>query len=449
MNEITTLRKNKITLSDYYHHRDIVNRLLMSEFSTLDLEVLEEILYSSLKISIYKLAQNIDVEASDIMPSLEKFARTGLLSIEGDEIQVDKEMRKYYESQIVKFDDNFTPGMDFLQGLLRKVPIHVLPTWYSIPRASNNIFESLVEKYLLTPQIFQRYLLELNFNDASLSGIVHAVYNSPDFKVSSKDLIEKFQFTREQFEEYMLLLEFNFVCCLGYNKVGNLWEEVVTPFQEWKECLTFLHDTEVLSIQTVSQIKRNQPRDFAFILELTALLSATKKSPINVGQTTPEQQYLIAKLRQLKLADIVEGQLYALEAANDWLEMRVENRALFIYRHPTSKFLSVELPTHLCTERNVREAEKSVLRVLHNGWVYYDEFIKGVLVALSESSTILLKRVGKSWRYSLAEYTPEEYSLIRATIFEWLTETGIISTGVHEGRDCFCVTQFGQSLFSR
>ena len=58
----------------------------------------------------------------------------------------------------------FQPDMEFLQGLLKKVPIHCLPAWHAVPRTSNNIFESLVEKYLLSPQIFQRYLSELHFS---------------------------------------------------------------------------------------------------------------------------------------------------------------------------------------------------------------------------------------------------------------------------------------------
>jgi hypothetical protein len=445
MTETASVRKNKIILSDYDHRRDIENRLLMAQFTTFDLEVLEEILYSSLQIPIDKLAKNIDAEEADVLPSLEKLSKTGLLAISEEEIVVDKEMRKYYETQIVKFDDNFTPGMDFLQGLLRKVPIHILPTWYSVPRSSNNIFDSLVEKYLMTPQIFQRYLMEIHFGDPNLSAIIQTVYHSPDFKVSSQEIIDKFGFSREQFEEAMLHLEFNFVCCLGYNRIGNEWMEVVTPFHEWREYSIFLKSTEVQPIADPSQVLRKQTQDFAFVQDLTALLNRAKKEPVSITDTP----YLAAKLRLLRLAEIKEGKLYALDNADEWLDMRMENRALYIYRHPHNSLLSDHLPIHLCTEKLIRESEKSILRVLNTGWVYYDEFVKGVHVPLGESSAVVLKRTGKSWRYALPEYSDEERALIKATIFEWLFEAGVVAIGTHESRDCFCVTPFGQSLFSR
>lgn len=478
MIEMSPLRKNKITLSDYNYRRDIENRLLMAQFSTLDLELLEEILYSSLNLPIRKLAKSIDADENEIRPILEKFSHTGLLVINGDNVLIDKEMRKYYESQILKFDDDFTPGMEFLQGLLRKVPIHVLPTWYAIPRSSNNIFDSLIEKYLLTPQIFHRYLMELNLGDPHLPGIIQDVYNSPDLKVPSKDLMEKYELTREQFEEYMLHLEFNFVCCLGYKKVGDMWKEVVTPFHEWREYLRFLKDTETKGILDSSQVKRKREHDFAFVKDLSALLTLAKKNPFSLntigeGKYIPQKnvlsaiiqsfdgldeshpkidqyvQQLISKLRMLKLADIVDGRLYALEAANDWLDMNLENRALYIYRHPLNHLLSDSVPAYLCIERNIREAEKSIVRVLHSGWVYFDEFIKGVLVVLGEGSSIILKRLGKTWKYTVPEYDDSEKALIKAAIFEWLFEVGMVAVGTHQGRSCFCVTPLGQAFFGQ
>jgi len=475
MIEMSPLRKNKINLSDYNYQRDLENRVLMAQFSTLDLDVLEEILYSSLMISVRKLAKSINIEESKLLPILEKFSKNGFLDIEDDQIIVDKEMRKYYESQIVKFDNEFSPGMEFLQGLLKKVPIHVLPSWYSIPRTSNNIFDSIIEKYLLTPQIFQRYLVELNHGDPIFSGLIHDVYNSPDFKIGSKELIEKYALTREQFEEYMLHLEFNFVCCLSYNKVGNQWKEVVTPFQEWREYLVFLKGTEAKPIQNTSDIISTRTQPFAFIQDMSVILNLAKKNPIllsptHTGTFIPQKNalqliiskceglkesdaeyidQLLTKLRLLKFADIVDSRLYALESANDWLDMRLENRALYIYRHPLNRILSKELPAYLCTERNIREAEKSIIRVLDAGWVYFEDFLKGVLVPLSESSVITLKRVGKTWKYTLPEYTADEKSLIHATIFEWLFEIGVVSKGMHGGKECFYVTPFGQSLFGR
>ena len=181
MHELTQSRKNKVCLEDYNFKHDVENRLVLAEFTTVDLELLEEILYSSIKVPIRKLAKTLDLEDEEILPSVEKLSKTGLFCIEDDSILIDKDMRKYFEAQVIKFDPDFKPGMEFLQNLLKKVPISALPVWYSIPRTSNNIFDSIVEKYLLSPQIFYRYLGELNLADATQTAIMHDVFHAPNF----------------------------------------------------------------------------------------------------------------------------------------------------------------------------------------------------------------------------------------------------------------------------
>jgi hypothetical protein len=59
----------------------------------------------------------------------------------------------------------------------------------------------------------------------------------------------------------------------------------------------------------------------------------------------------------------------------------------------------------------------------------------------------MLKKTGKHWRYTLPVYSEDEKNLIKATIFEWLFETGVVATGTCLGRDCFCVTPFGRFFF--
>ncbi len=478
MAELSTLRKNKITLEDYNYRQDIENRLLMAQFTSNDLDVLEEILYSSIKIPIRKLAKSVELDEDAVFSILEKLSKTGLFTFEGDSIVVDKEMRKYFEAQAVKFDPDFKPGMEFLQNILRKVPIHVLPIWYSIPRTSNNIFDSLVEKYLLTPQIFLRHLMDLNFTDPILSHIVNDVYKAPEFKIYGKDLIEKYGISRQQFEEYLLQLEFHFVCTLGYEKIDDEWTEIVTPLHEWCEYSAFLKSTEVSPISTIDQTIRFRPHDFSYIQDLSQILSMAKKQPLAISADKEKKMVpgkavlssfaakiegfdesdpafiayvdrIIVKIRQLKLADIVDNRLYALESANDFLDMRLESRAIFLYRHPLNHLISKAVPAEMITDRNLREAEKSIVRALGAGWVYFDDFIHGVIVPLGEQSIVMLKRQGKTWKYTLPTYSEEELALIKATVLEWLFEIGVTAIGSHNGKECFCVTPFGQSLFGR
>lgn len=437
MLELSPARKNKVNLADYNCQQDIENRMLLSDFSTFDVEVLEEILFSPLKISFKKLARSMSCEDKDLLSSLKKLSSTGLLSLQDDAILVDKDKRKYFEFQIGRFDSQFKPDMEFLQGILRKVPIHLLPTWYSIPRTSNNIFESIVEKYLLTPHIFQRYLMELNFGDPTLNAIMEDVFNAPDFKVSSSDLISKYNLKRRDFEEMLLILEFNFVCCLCYEKADDHWLEFVTPFHEWHEFLRFVRLTETPTIDPKEPIQRTTDSDFAFLEEMSDLLLRAKKKPIAVEKTRA-----VEKLSLVKLADYSNGKLHTLETGDAWLDLSFENRALHLYRHPHNRILSLSVG-----ERYVREAEKSIKRILHGQWVYFEDFLKGVLVPLNENSVVMLKRAGKHWKYTLPTYGDEEKALLKATIFEWLYETGMVMIGTCRGRDCFAVTHFGRFFF--
>lgn len=438
MLELSSARKNKVHLADYPCQQDIENRMLMADFSTLDVEVLQEILFSPLKISLKKLARNLGCEEAELSSSLKKLSAGGLLSLQGDTLLVDKEKRKYFEFQIARFDPQFRPDMEFLQGLLRKVPIHSLPTWYAIPRASNNIFESIVEKYLLTPNIFQRYLNELNLGDPTLNAIIQDLFAAPDFKIASSDLIAKYNLKRADFEEMLLMLEFNFVCCLCYEKAEDHWLEFVTPFYEWHEYLKFVRATEAPPIPPSEPIVRKAPSDFAFIEEMSALLIRAKKKPLSVDRSPA-----VEKLLLLKLADFKEGQIQALPAATPWLDLSLENRALHLYRHPQNRILSLNV-----AERYVREAEKAIKRILHGEWIYFDDFFRGVLVPLNEASVVTLKRAGKHWKYTLPLYGDLEKAILKATFFEWLYETGMVMTGTCHGRDCFAATHFGRFFFT-
>ncbi len=441
MLELGTHRKNKVNLADYPLQQDVNCRLLMADFSQVDIDLLEEILYSPLKISLKKLSRAIECDDAALLSSLKKFESIGLLSLGDDAVQVDKEKRKIFEFEITRFDPNFKPDMEFLQGLLRKVPIHVLPTWYSIPRTSNNIFESIVEKYLLTPHIFQRYLAELNFTDPLLNRIIQDVHTSPDLKVSSSDLIAKYNLTAKEFEEKILMLEFHFACCLVFEKEEDHWIEFVTPFHEWREYLCFFRATEPVYIDPKDPIENPSTSDFAFIEELESLLLKSRSKPFAI-ENTIEKNRAVEKLALLKLANLENGRLQILDAGESWLDLSLENRALFLYRHSNNQILNFPAP-----ERLLREAEKAIKRVMHGEWVYFDDFLKGVIVPLSEHSVVMLKKLGKHWKYALPVYSDEEKKLIKATLFDWLYEFGIVTIGKCKGRDCFAVTRFGRFFF--
>jgi hypothetical protein len=259
-------------------------------------------------------------------------------------------VRKYFEFQLQRFSPTFKPDMEFLQSVLRRIPPHILPTWYSIPRTSTNIFESIVEKHLLTPQIFQRHLTELNITDPVILGIMNDVFSS-DLKAYSSDLITKYNLTRLDFEKIMLQLEFSFICSVRYVNEDDHWHEIVTPFHEWTEYLLFLKNTTTPKIDAPELVEKRRENDHAFVEDMTTVLQFIQKKPPSADHGALYEQLpmvlapmcnmptedtdfvkayftnIIEKICMIRLADQIDGRLYALDTANDWLDMSPENKA--------------------------------------------------------------------------------------------------------------------------
>lgn len=465
-------RKNKINLSDYDFRRDIDNRIAMSSFSVFEVNVLEEILHSSVKIPIEDLVAEMHVSKKKLLPVLHKLSEIGLLTYDDRLVIVNKEMRKYYELQIDKFDDDFEPGIAFLQRLLGKVPIHILPTWYAIPRMSDNIFASIIEKSLLTPKIYRRYLEELQVEDPVLSGIINDVFSAPDFKVRSRTLKKKYHLSREQFEEHLLNLEFSLVCCLSYTRVDDMWKEVVTPFHEWREFLRFDRDSIPQPISAPSKVVRRHPKDFGFVEALTVILKEAKKKDVLVEQKddqlvlpTPllrkmfrqptggtvshlvdEGDHVLKKVLLIRLAKLSDGRLSLLSQGEKWLALSTADKAMALYRHPQNKLAYSGISKGLITDRNLRLAEKSLRRVVDGGWVDFDAFLEGVIQPIGTAKGVTLQKVSRGrWQYVRPSYIAEEREFLRLTIFERLFEVGVVATGTYRGKPCFQITPFGKS----
>lgn len=473
MVETHNFRKNKINLEDYDYRKDIQNRLLLADLTSLELEILEEVICRPLKFSIQELVDQLDIASVELFSILEKFSRSGLFAFDQAEIIVDKEMRKYFEMQLTKFEENFIPGMDFLQTLLKKVPIHVLPNWYPIPRTSNNIFDSLVEKYLITPHTFQRYLSELTLNDPISEAIVRDLFAASNYKISAKEIQKKYQLSEEEFEKQLLYLEFNFVCCLVYEKQGQEWMEVVTLFQEWKDYLSFLKETQPKAIERKKQVQPFRKSDFSYIEDLSFLLSLAHKKSIFVRLDQNEEwklekeamefftkevkdlsskfnlycNQLVQKLLFLKLAHVENSRLFPTEQAYEWLTLPLEKQAINLYQQTLKHYPFSEFPSEICKERNIHEIEKNLSRIIGSDWVFLEDFLKGVIAPISEKSKMTLKKTGKYWKYTPPDYSEKEQELIRKVIYEWLFEAGMISRGFFEEKECLRITPFGTSMF--
>lgn len=478
MIELQAVRKNKINLSDYNYQDDIKIRLLFSNFTEIDMEVLEEILYNPIEFPLEQLLQNLSHGEGEILPTLIKLEEAGLLERSRHLIIVDKDKRKYFELQLERFDEDFEPGMDFLQNLLKRVPIQVLPTWYHIPRHSNNIFESLIEKYLITPPIFQRYLIELNAGGELLGQIASDVFASPNFEVSAETIRKKYSLSGFEFEEIVLLLEFNFVCSLCYRKEGEKWQEVVTPFQEWKEYLTFFQHSlpQEYSSQMVTKLR---PKEYGFASDIVEILIHMDREPShfllkgNKWHLDPKiapllitdfphahtssmlpsfSAYIERLIEKIVLLGFVEkqsSQLILMESAFEWLELGKQEQAMSIFKHPFNQVKLTKTLADIHSDRNIHEVGNSLGLITRSDWVLFNDFIKGTAIALKEDKKVRLKKEGRKWRYTIPNYSEDERLYIETIIFEYLFESGIISPGLIKNELAFKVTELGSSLFER
>jgi hypothetical protein len=443
-------RKNKIVLADYNYKKDIQNRLLMASLSNFEVDVLKEIVNSSLKTNVHQLAEALECGETELILSLDKLGETKLFLKEGSSLFVDKELRKYFESQLAKFDENFEPGFDFFQGLLNKIPPSVLPNWYGISRTSDHIFHSIIEKYLVYPKIYERYLIELQVDYQKGNDIVKDLFKSPDLKLRASDIMLKHQLTPAQFEECVLHLEFGMICCLCYEQTEDRWEEVITPYMEWKEYLRYKQKNTPKSLENPKDVTPTRSVEFSFISDMVLILenlsekARSKEEILKLLPSETPQSYFETLVHRLLSMDLIsqEGNLYLIkEDANEWLDQPINDQAASIYSH-LMKQLSTS--SKRFDDKDFREIEKSLKKLTHAGWIHIDDFLSGFSSAIATTDPVMLKAKGKKWRYAIPEYTKEELTFIRETVLSSLYQIGITNTGTYKNEPCFCVTPFGR-----
>jgi len=457
-----SLRKNKIFLSDYNYKKDIENRSLLSDFSPFELKILEEILFSSITTSISRLSNALKCEKNMLILALKKLENTYLITTEKELIHVNKKMRKYFEFEYFRFDSKFKPDLLFINNLLQKIPIHILPLWYSIPKTSNNIFQSIIDKYFLTPQIYQRHLEEIKNENSIFSIIIDSIHNSEEFEVPFDDIQQKLNLKKKDLLEHILYLEFSFACIQCYKKKKGSFLQILTFFHEYKEYLTHFKNTNSPIINNTKNIIKKRNSDFGYIEDLSYILNMAK-TPTNLDQikknlkkeitikdpqaiiTSSYINSLINKLIKLKFINIKNDLVQSFSKGVEWNKLKLQNKGLHLYYHPLN--LLDDIPKYLQTEKSLLEAEKSIKRILHSRWVFFEDFLKGVMAPITDNHQVNLKGCGKSYKYFLPSYSREEILFIKKVIFEKLFEAGIVSIGSLDSKDCFCVTKLGQTLF--
>lgn len=370
-----TVRKTNIVLSDYSYRKDIQSRLSLSSLTFFEIEVLREILNLTLKFSVGQLAEIMDISQVKLIRILDKLSSTKLFKRDHQFLTIDKEMRKYYQLQIDRFNNDFKPNLEFLQRLLSKVPIYVLPDWYVLSSTYDSIFSSIVEKFFISPKKFRSYLSELKFDDPILKKIIRDIYRAPNFKVAADHLIAKYKLTREKFEKYVLLLEYHFVCCLRYEQVEDRWKEYITPFQEWLDFLLFEANAKPKPILDNIKVKETCSEELWLIKDLSHLIDACSDEKLKITTLKPTNFFNPDYLEKLvEIAENLEfvkkesvNTLVAKEKGLLWLKKSLATRAHEL-------IINMPYPRNLFnpfwTKKNLRVIEKSLRILSTNSWIY-------------------------------------------------------------------------------
>jgi len=438
---INTLKKNKITLSDYSYKKDIENRLFLATLTPFEVEVLQELTYFSSKFDIEDLEEALSRTADELMPILDHLSKTGLLLRKDSTIFVDKDVRKYFESQLILFEEDFEADFEYVQKLLKKVPISTLPVWYSIPRTSDNIFQSIVDKYLLTPKQYEKHLQELVFEEPLCRQILDELLENPTEAIALADLRNRYTISKEKLTECLLLLEFHLACVVYFTKADGQYEEVVSLFKEYKDFLLWQKKTKPLVLD-LSGLSSIQETPFGFLTELQTFLKA---------QSTPDSstdEKFLEKCIQLGFISGYNGSRLLTDDAQYFLTLSTQEQAFLLFRK-TLEGKQRELSSDFgVLEKHVHELERALAELAFDGWISFDCLMQALSTPIGTQKPVQLTKVGKKWRYLLPTYTEEEKLFIHFVVCELFFEMGITSIALKDERPCFKVTPFGHIVLN-
>jgi hypothetical protein len=460
----------RVVLEDFDFKRDLKLRLLLEKLNTHQVHVLEEILYSPLKVSAQELCDNTDTNYTDIYLILESLAPLGLFQLKEDTLFVDKEVRKYFETLIEKFSADFHPDLDYFKELLKHVPIHCIVSWYHIPRTSNNIFNSIVERHLKTPKMYEKYIKDTLTFDPEIQKLASYVLHDPREKVPCTELMEKFSLTEEELEEKILFLEYHYILASSYEIEDSKYKKHLSLFSEWKNWKksadTYSEDELALHEDEIAKASTNE---FSFIEDMSAIIKLCDERDLQVVYNQKDELFYLAdeniNLQELNntsasyiarvinknlllgLCVIEEDVLRQTSPATKWLETPIKKRTLITFKHPHNALSHKSDYSFHQHDRNIIEVQKALSTIQSGKWIMFDDFM---MRHLSKGNTLKqaeLKRVGRHWKYESAEYDPKEIEFFKLIVLSWLFESGMVIPGIYQGKDCLTVTSLIYELY--
>lgn len=434
-------KRNKIELAHYNYKKDIANRLLLSRLNRREVEILCEIVNGSLKISLQSLTSLIGCTAQCVEALVKVLEPTGLLRIESGALSVDKDVRKYFEFLLARFEEDFEADLDHVQTLMQQVPIHVLPVWYALPKNTDTIFLAIVEKILHNPKCYLKHLQELPFDSVVAQNILTDVHASEELSIDSSLIKEKYKLSDESFMECMLHLEYSMACYVTYRRAGQGFKETIVPLHEWAQILRFQRENTCRPIEKTHSIVRRHPSNFGFVEDISASLKCIEKESKFPSEAL--KKALQAKLTALSFIEEACGAFRITAGGVDFLAKKPQEQAMTLYLSAMNRLRREQ---KVYTDKDIREIERCLKRIVKTGWVFLDDFLKGACASVGNMQPVSLVKKGRRWSYLLPQYNSEERQFITDCLMGFFYESAMIATGEIDGKLCFTLTPFGCSI---
>jgi hypothetical protein len=425
-----------VKLTDYDYKRELDIRHRMAHLSHLEVELLQEIIHQSLRISISSLAKHLEVSVQDLQPLLDRWSHAKLFTQQESTLIVDKEMRKFIEFQLEKFDEDFEPDLNFLQETLGRLPPTILLDWYAIPRTAHEFFPTIVTRFFINPQTYLNHLEQLSFKNATLCHLIEDIFKAVHEPLRAADLKQKYHLSDDQFGLYILILEYHFICCLSYRLVDGYWEEVVTPLKEWQEILSY--EVKAQKAYLTQPIEKIHLSGLAFV---ETLQSTLKKFQAKKGKKTDP---LYDELTQLGFLD----HAHLSSEGESWLSQKPQEQMMTISAYFLDQLDLKKRFGDLWAIKQLRLVDSSLRRLRVNQWVQFNLFLKSLTISLGQRDPLSLKLKGTRWKYHFPVYTDLEKDFIKVALLERLSRFGVIEVGEFQGQPCFRLTAFGAHFIS-
>jgi hypothetical protein len=427
--------KNKIELNDYPFELDVSRRMAIVQFTPFERDLFYEIVLGSLEIQLSELADDLDVDVDVLETLLKHHLHLNLFRVEGSKLIVNKEERKHFEVELEKFNDSFEPNIQYLKSLFNKIPIDLLPKWFSLPKICEAIFPTIVDKHFATPKIYERYLEEMEFERPSLNQLMKELYASPNLALTIEHIKATYPFEDIELYKVIAFLEFNLIAVHSFIDINNSLVEVITPIHEYR--MFHLEKLERKPIPLNNEIavftidNDNLPRVTKTLKKIDELTSNNQAVDFQ-----HEELKTIRKLLEIDLLDAVDEQVILSSQGKYFLDLNDAEKSLFFLRYPKKG------KKRLLSEGVQKQIERDLIQI--KNWTYLDDFIDSLSIPLDGHAPLELIKKGRNYHYSKPNYTPDEKIEIRQLFCDYLAMAGVIDLGNVEGKTVFRLTPFGK-----